>query len=247
MNKKAMLKMGLIMLIGAVIGFLGSFGLLFIKDGLGGAFTNVVDFVLSISLYLYPVFLIVLFLPGVYLAHKGKKILLKSKTVEDDEIDDLEKKSDKYLEPAVTLNNVFMLTNFLLLGTTFTASGSKEFIMIFFFMLNVVLASTFEILLVKFIQKHDERLKGDPTSLKFQKDFFASLDEAEKLRTYKSGYEAFQFTRMFTFAAIIFTILFNMILDAGALPVVVACFIGFAQVISYARYSYKNSNLNNKK
>lgn len=246
MNKKTVLKMGLLMLVGAVVGVLGSLGLVFAKDGLGDVFTSIMDYVLGISHLLYPLILLVMFLPSVYLAQKGKKLLLESETVEEDEIDRLEKQSDKYFEPAVTLNNVFMLTNFLLIGTTFQASGSKDLIVVVFFMLNAVLASVFEILLVKFIQKHDERLKGDPTSFKFHKDFLASLDEAEKLRTYKSGYEAFQFSRIFTFGAIILMMLFNMILDSGALPVVVTCFIGFAQVISYARYSYKNGHVSHQ-
>lgn len=230
MNKKTILKIGLLMLAGGAIGGFGSLGLHYAKDGLADVFTKAADVIISINPFLYPLILIVIFLPSVYLAQKGKKLLLVSKTVEESEIEDLEKRSDKYLEPAVTLNSVFMLTNFLLLGTTFQAGGSKNFIVILFFMFNSILASTFEILLVKFIQKHDERLKGDPTSLKFQKDFLASLDEAEKLRTYKSGYEAFQFSRVFTFVVIILTIVFNLILDIGSFPVVVACFIGFVFV-----------------
>jgi len=240
MNKKTILKMGLLMLIGGIIGGVVSIGLFFVKDGMSDVFRDAADYILSVSPFLYPILLVTMFIPSVYLALQGKKYLLISKRVSEDEIDEYEKKSDKYFEPAMTLNSVFMLMNFLIIGTTYQAEISSVFVVLCLFMLNAILASAFEIILVRFIQKHDERLKGDPTSLKFQKDFLASLDEAEKLRIYKSGYEAFQLTRNFTFGVIVTMILLNMVVETGALPVAVACIIGFSQVISFQMYNSKN-------
>lgn len=242
MNKKSILKMGLLMLIGAVIGGVSSFALFFLKDEFGNFYLTLVDFIVKISPFLYPTIFIVMYLPALYLASKGKKYILEARKADDDHVDELERKSEQYLQPAMTLNSIFMLTNFLLIGTTLVKGTSYYFIVLFVFLFNTIMASGFEIVIVKFIQKHDERLKGDPTSLNFHKEYVASLDEAEQLRTYKAGYESFQFSRNITFAMLILMILFNMIFEVGAMPIIVAVLIGFSQVISFAVYSYKNLN-----
>lgn len=242
MNKKTVLKMVLMMLLGGVVGGVVSIGLFFMNDGFGYVFKNIGDLIINVSPFLYPVLLIFMFFPAVYLFSKGKKMSLESKTLDEDEMDVLETESGKYLDLSVAINSVYMLLNFLLLGATLQKGSDTYFIVLFMFLFNCILASGMEIVVVRFIQKNDDRIKGDPTSFKFHKDFVASCDEAEQHKIYKSGYESFQFSRTFTFIMILVSILFKLVLDTGALPVVLTCSIALAQVISANVYNFKYAN-----
>jgi len=97
-----------------------------------------------------------------------------------------------------------------------------------------------EIVTIKFVQKMDERLKGDPTSLRFAKDFLESCDEAQKLRIYKSGYKAFQFTKNASLVLLIIAIMFNLTLKTGAIPIVLTGIFLLMHIISYGYFEYKN-------
>ncbi|MBI9012846.1 MAG: DUF3169 family protein [Clostridiales bacterium] len=242
MNKKTFFKMALLMCIGGVIGGVVSVGLFFMNDEFGYVFKNIGDFIINVSPFLYPALLILMFLPAVYLFTKGKKMLVESKTLDEDDMDELEKESGKYLDMSIAVNGVYMLLNFLLLGATIQKGSDTYFIVLFMFLINAILASGMEIVVVRFIQKNDDRIKGDPTSFKFHKDFVASCDEAEQYKIYKSGYEAFQFSRIFTFVMILVSILFKLVFDTDAFPVVLTCSIGLAQVISANVYNFKYAN-----
>jgi len=242
MNKKTILKMALLMSLGGVVGAVVSIGLFFMTDGFGDVFSNIGNFIINVSPFLYPTLLITMFFPAVYLYMKGKKKLLESKKLDEDEMDILEKESGKYLDMSIAINGVYMLLNFLLLGATIQKGSDMYFIVLALFLFNCIISSGLEITIVRLIQKEDDRIKGDPTSFKFHKDFVASLDEAEQHKVYKSGYESFQFSRTFTFFMILVSILFKLVLDTGALPVVLTCSIGLAQVISANVYNFRYAN-----
>jgi len=257
MNKKTILKMALLMSLGGVVGAVVSIGLFFMTDGFGDVFSNIGNFIINVSPFLYPTLLITMFFPAVYLYMKGKKKLLESKKIDEDEMDILEKESGKYLDMSIAINGVYMLLNFLLLGATIQKGSDMYFIVLALFLFNCIISSGLEITIVRLIQKEDDRIKGDPTSFKlkeddrikgdptsfkFHKDFVASLDEAEQHKVYKSGYESFQFSRTFTFFMILVSILFKLVLDTGALPVVLTCSIGLAQVISANVYNFRYAN-----
>ena len=242
MNKKTVLKMALLMSLGGVVGAIASSGLFFMNDGFGYVFSNIAEFIINMSPFLYPTLLITMFFPAVYLYMKGKKTLLESKTLDEDEMDILEKESGKYLDMSIAINGVYMLLNFLLLGATIQKGSDMYFIVLALFLFNCIISSGLEITIVRLIQKEDDRIKGDPTSFKFHKAFVASLDEAEQHKVYKSGYESFQFSRTFTFFMILVSILFKLVLDTGALPVVLTCSIGLAQVISANVYNFRYAN-----
>ena len=118
---------------------------------------------------------------------------------------------------------------------------NNEFVIIAIFMINIFASSMLEISTIKFIQKVDNRLKGDPTSLRFSKDFLESCDEAEKLKIYKSGYHGFQFTKNVSLVFVILTMLGNMLLDTGGFPVFVSCSMLLTIIGSNSYYSiFKN-------
>jgi len=161
----------------------------------------------------------------------------------DDEYDIKSKVANKKLDISLTLNSIFMVLNFIVFGTTINRSSDNFFIVLIIFLINMLAISFLEIYAVKFIQKLDNRLKGDPTSFKFNEEFLDSCDEAEKLIIYKSGYYAFQISKSTSLGFIIITMIGNTVLDTGALPVIISGVWMLVNIASYGYYSvYKKQN-----
>ena len=188
-----------------------------------------------------------MFLPAVALLNKGKNIMSKLGDIDDEAFDERQDVADKYMNNGSTIGQVFMVLNFMLIGLTFDANHELVVVVLLLFLINVLSSSVLEITTIKFIQKHDKRLKGDPTSLKFGKDFLESLDEAEKLIIYKAGYKAFQFSRVSGLAVLMITILIKFIFEEGDSAILVLGILMMIQVISFNIYSRKVSGRNTAK
>jgi hypothetical protein len=97
-----------------------------------------------------------------------------------------------------------------------------------------------ELLVIRSMQTFDARLKGDPTTLRFTKDFIESCDEAEKEKIYQSGYQAYQLSKNTALGFIVVTTIGNMILDTGTAPIVMSCLWMLQNVLSYGYYAVKS-------
>jgi hypothetical protein len=128
----------------------------------------------------------------------------------------------------------------MLFGMTFSKTSSNSSIVIFLFMFSTIAVSVLNIITIKYIQKNDNRLKGDPTSFRFDKEFLESCDEAQVSRIYEAGYRAFQFSKNVSLGFVIITILLKFTFNTGAFPVFLSCMIMLIQVISYNYYAMKN-------
>lgn len=242
MNKKTVLKMIFLMIAGGIFGIIISKGLLKLNDTENiKIISNIGDFFVNNNIVIFLLLLISIYIPSVYLFIKGKSIFDKIDAMSDDECEIQIKIGQKKFDIALSLNAVFLILNFMLLGMTFDNSVNNEMGILFIFMFNIISSSMLEIITIRFIQKVDSRLKGDPTSLRFSKDFLESCDEAEKLKLYKSGYHAFQISKLISLGFVVFTILCNLLLDTGGFPVFVSCSLMLAHISSYSYYAiYKN-------
>ena len=128
-----------------------------------------------------------------------------------------------------------MVINFILLGMSFEPRVDHVFIALGLFLFNVLIISLFEVSTIRFIQQNDDRLKGDPVSFRFRKDFFNSCDEAEKQQILKTSYHGFNLARNVSFALLITTILTHMILETGIFAIFVS---GIMLLSIMAGYSY---------
>ena len=242
MNKKTVFKMIMFTMIGALFGFVISFGLLKINDTENVKILSAMgDFFINNNLVLFVLLLVSLYFPSVYLSIKGRRILNNLENTSDEEYDTQTKQGDKYFDLALTINGIFMILNFMLFGMTFAKLINNETIIVVLFMINIFSSSLLEVATIKFIQKINTRLKGDPTSLKFTKDFLESCDEAEQLTIYKSSYHAFQMTKHITLAFVLLTILCNLLLDTGAFPVFVSCSLLLTHIIANSYYTMSKS------
>lgn len=240
MNKKTIFKMILLLVISSIFGALFTLGLLKLNESefmsIGG---QVGKFFINNTIELHLGLIIFLYLPAVYLYFKGKKFYSQISNISDEEIYEFEKVGSKSFDLAMLISNVFLILNFMLFGMTFNKTSSNHSIVIFLFMFSTIAVSVLTIITIKYIQKNDNRLKGDPTSFRFDKEFLESCDEAQVSRIYKSGYRAFQFSKNVSLGFVVLTILLNLTFNTGTFPVFLSCMIMLIQVTSYNYYTMK--------
>lgn len=241
MNKKTIFRIILLLAISSIFGLLFTLGLLklneseymSIGDQIGKFFiNNTSELHLGLVIFLY--------FPAVYLYFKGKKSYSQISNISDEKIDEFEKVGSKSFDLAMSISGSFLILNFMLFGMTFNKTNSNQAIVIFLFMFSVIGVSVLNIITIKYIQKNDNRLKGDPTSLRFDKEFLESCDEAQVSRIHKSGYRAFLFSKNISLVFVVLTILLNFTFNTGAFPVFLSCMIMLIQVTSYNYYAIKN-------
>lgn len=241
MNKRTLGKLGLLMLIGAILGFVGSMLMMKLHDIGNGFIRDFGEVVVNYSIIWYIMIALVVFLPAFYYYQRSKKAYERIEEVDEDALDTLELYAEKHMDIALTINGVFLFFNFLLIGTTFRPEADLVAVTMVLFMINTLLASSLEIIAVRTIQKNNPRLKGDPTSLSFQKTYLNSCDEAEQLRIFKAGYHAFNTSRQGTMALVIVTILFNMLFETGSFAVIISCTLLLIQTLSYGYQAIKHN------
>ena len=86
----------------------------------------------------------------------------------------------------------------------------------------------------------DTDKKGDPTSLKFPKQWLESCDEAEKECIYQASYKGYQtvmkWAPILTFVALIL----HMFFDTGILAIVMTSVIWLVTSVTYCRACLQN-------
>lgn len=238
MTKKQILKFIIMMIVAGIIGGVATLALLKLADSelLNSGF-QISQFFYNHTIETYILLFVLLMVPTLILQYKGKRMYKNSAIRSDDEVEMVEKKSSKYFDLALTMNGMFIVFNFMLFGMLFKNTNDNQIIIIFIFLVGHLATFGVEITTIKFMKKVDERLKGDPTSMKFTKDFLESCDEAEKLKIYMSGYKAFQFSKLFALSLVVITILLNLVFDIGGLSVLISCLFLLVQTVSYSYYA----------
>ncbi len=221
MLKKTSLKMVLQVIIGALLG--GGFTLFLIafsENGLPDFLTKTIDFLKFNSAYLYLFLLVVIYIPSLLLYLKSRKMFIKFDKLTDEEIEDSERTTYHLFDIALTCNASFGILNLIVFGITFAHQMNYKWVIVLLFLLNSILSSATEVTAFRFVQKLDPRLKGDPSTLSFAKDYMNSCDEAEKFKIYQAGFNAFQTTKWLSFILLMLTILTNFVFETGAYPIV---------------------------
>lgn len=103
-----------------------------------------------------------------------------------------------------------------------------------------VYLNVWQIRYVRVIQRIYPDKKGDPTSLKFQKQWLESCDEAEKACIYQASYKGYQtvmkWAPLLTFVALIL----HMFFDTGILAIVMPSVIWLVTSVTYCRACLQN-------
>lgn len=240
MKIKTILKMALMLIIGGLIGATVTIGLEAGKEMLKeDILPALAEGLMNYSFYINLFVTLVLFIPVIINFTKGKNLLLKTQGLEDNDLDKVEKKAQKYSNRAMSYNSILLVLNFMMYGMSFDVDEPYFLAKTILFMIVAIACSTTEILTVKLMQKYDERLKGDPTSMKFHKDFIKSCDEAEKLKIYESAFKSFQFTKNAALLMVIIMILLKITDFIGSFPVFITSIFFLLIMVSYNYYATK--------
>jgi hypothetical protein len=241
MTKKQMLKLS-IMLIGS--GIIGAVVTLALIQLAGSEVINIgphiSQFFNDHTIEMHIILFALLMFPTLFFHYKGKDLYKNIENYSDEEMEIIEKKINNYLGLSMTLNSIFIVLNFMLFGILFKNTSDSKLVIAVIFMVGQLFTTGVELTTIKFIKKIDERLKGDPTSMRFAKDFLESCDEAQKLKIYKSGHQAFQFSKFFAMVLVVMTILLNLVFDIGGLTVFISCLYLLVQMVSYSYYETRS-------
>jgi lysylphosphatidylglycerol synthetase-like protein (DUF2156 family) len=188
----------------------------------------------------YLVTALLLLLPSTILHFVGKKAYGEMMSKDDDELNsDLLKKSG-YMDLSMSFLGVFITVNFMQFGMLYNKTTADSSMILVLFMVGILFTSTLQVATVKYVQKFDKRLKGDPTKSSFDKEFVESMDEAEQLKTYKAGYKSFQMTKIVTQIIVVITIFMNIIFGTGGFAIFISCLFMLVETVSFA-YHEKNT------
>ncbi len=240
MNKKTTLKYVGMMIIGGIFGALLSLGLINGKEKLTDEiFPLISTALMDNSFYIMLFVTLTLLIPTIFHFVKGKSLMKVTIDLDDDALDIVEKKAQKHSNKAMAFNSILLVLNFMMYGMSFDSEGLPFIAKTILFLIVLISCSILELKTIKLIQKYDSRLKGDPGSLKFQKDLLESCDEAEKLKIYETGFKAYQFTKDGALIMVVVTIILKVTGISGSFPVFISSTLFLMIVASFNYYAIK--------
>lgn len=198
-------------------------------------FINIQNFLFNHTIYVYFLSAALFLLPSTILYFAGKKAYLKM-LLDEDDLDIDQKKKAGYLDTSMTFLGVFNVINFMQYGVLYHKTTENPTTILILFMLGILFTAVLQVSIVKFIQKNDQRLKGDPTKVTFNKDFIQSMDEAEQLKVFKSAYKSLQLLKTITLFLIVISIFMNIVAETGGFAIVISCIFMIAQLLSFTYY-----------
>lgn len=99
---------------------------------------------------------------------------------------------------------------------------------------------------VQLVKKINPEKKGDTLSVNFQKEWEQSMDEAQRLMLYETGYRTYKIMNyVLTIAWLICTL--GIMFGMGLMPSLVVSFLWLTSTITYSVYGYKIEHKNKKR
>ncbi len=194
------------------------------------------DFLIIQTILLYLISAMFLLVPATVLYYSGKKSYLEMMSGNDDDVNDEVKRKAVYLDLSMTVLGVYVTVNFMQYGILYNKTIESPTTTLILFMLGILYAAVLQVSIVKLVQKQDNRLKGDPTKTSFNKEFLDSMNEAEQLKAFKTGFRAFQMIRSITLMIVVFTIFMNILFETGGFAVFISCLFMLVQTVSFGYY-----------
>ena len=172
-----------------------------------------------------------------------KKLSVRLEEAEDEEADLLEYKIEKAGSVGIIGSQVAIVAGIILVALWYSDFSrnpdNKEIIVLAGAVLLIAgcfYQGFWQVRYVKLIQKMEPTKKGDPTSMKFQKQWLESCDEAEKTLIYQSSYRTYCFMSVLMPFLIVVTMLGHLLYDTGLLAIFVVGFLWIAMVSAYCYF-----------
>ena len=194
------------------------------------------DFLITQTILLYLISAMLLLVPATILYYSGKKSYLEMMSSDKDDVNDDMKRKAGYLDLSMTILGVYVTVNFMQYGVLYNKTTENPTTTLILFMMGILFTAILQVSIVKLVQKQGNRLKGDPTKTSFNKEFLDSMNEAEQLKVFKSGYRALQTTKSITLMIVVFTIFMNILFETGGFAVFISCLFMLVQTVSFGYY-----------
>lgn len=172
-----------------------------------------------------------------------KKLAVLLEEAEDEEADLLEYKIEKAGSVGIIGTQAAIVAGIILVALWYSDfsrnPGNKESVVLAGAVLLIAgcfYQGFWQIRYVKLIQKMEPTKKGDPTSIKFQKQWLESCDEAEKTLIYQSSYRTYCFMSVLMPFLIVVAMLGHLLYDTGLLAIFVVGFLWIAMVSAYCYF-----------
>lgn len=238
MSKQKRDKMNLFkkFLLGGAVGFVLAIILILLER-----VTINLNFIIDYSLYAQIAVIGIFLIPSVFCFYKAKRQFRQMDESIDVDSDPHREKAEKMTFRALLFNRLFLVLSFIFLGFGFDLNNPLFFLSLLVFLIAIAFGSLNEVKIVRLIQEKDPMKKGDPTSFRFNKDYFSSLDEGEKVQVYQAAYHTFVFMEVALIIIFGLTVVLKMHFDIGNGPMVVVGLIWLIQSIVYFYNSKKYS------
>ena len=105
------------------------------------------------------------------------------------------------------------------------------------FMGMVVYFGLWQVRYVKLVQRIYPEKKGDPASMKFQEQWLASCDEAEKEEIYEASYKTYLLTGKVLPVCTLIAMLLHMVWNTGVLAIIIPAFLWILSAFNYCHCS----------
>ena len=221
---------------GMVIGFGLTIVFYFINK-----FTINFDIVVEYSLFIQIAVILLFFIPTYFWMQKAKQHFSQIDETIDADDDPHREKAKQMLFRAMLFNRLFIILSFIGVGFAFDFDNPYFLISILAFLVIIFPGAMNEVKIFRMIQANDPMKKGDPTSLKFNKDYFSSLDEGEKTQVYQIAYHTYIFMEYALMGLLTLAIGAKIYLDVGNGPIIIIGLIWLLQSSVYFYHSKKFS------
>ena len=172
-----------------------------------------------------------------------KKLSVLLERAEDEEADFLEYKIEKAGSVGIIGSQIAIVAGIILVALWYSDFSrnpeNKESVVLAGAVLLIAgcfYQGFWQVRYVKLIQKMEPTKKGDPTSMKFQKQWLESCDEAEKILIYQSGYRTYCLMSVLLPFLTVVTMLGHLFYETGLLAIFVVGFLWIAMVSAYCYF-----------
>lgn len=179
---------------------------------------------------------------------KTEDLLKQIENCDEDDEEELECHFEMWSTFEMLVGQVPMFAALIFLGFIPRADGVLNTLgVVVPFIILALFSGIFQVITIKQMQKKDPSKKGDPSDFRFNKDWMASCDEAEKEIIYQASYKTFNFMKYILLAGLILALLAQFHWQAGVAPLIFMGTIYILMVVVYSVYAMKlqKSKLNN--
>lgn len=107
------------------------------------------------------------------------------------------------------------------------------------FIIIAAVSGIFQVASIKQVQRKDPSKRGDPSDIRFDKDWLESCDEAERAIIYQASYKTFNFMKMVLLFGMVVALMAQFVCNIGVAPVLFIGMIYIMMLIVYSVYSMR--------